>query len=89
MNSTTIDSGAPRPAGGYDDGVEPPGVPGGLLSLAFGLVSACRSGAALAMMSERDLDDLGLIPWEVRSDLDGGRAANRRLPAPDPCCIQA
>lgn len=89
MKRPATDSGTSLPADGRDDGLEPPGVRGGLLRLAVGLVSACRSGAALAMMSERDLDDLGLIPSEVRSELDIGRVANRRLPAPAPCCIQA
>jgi hypothetical protein len=28
-----------------------------------------RAKAALAMMSERDLDDLGLLPWEVRTEV--------------------
>ena len=39
-------------------------MPGAVL----GLVWACRSATALAMMSERELDDLGLLPWEVRSE---------------------
>jgi uncharacterized protein YjiS (DUF1127 family) len=45
-----------------------PALLSGALYVASSLMAACRSGAALAMMSERELDDLGLLPWEVRSE---------------------
>jgi hypothetical protein len=35
---------------------------------ASSIVAVCRNKVALAMMSERELDDLGLLPWEVRSE---------------------
>jgi uncharacterized protein YjiS (DUF1127 family) len=39
-----------------------------LLQAVLGLAAACRGKTALAMMSERDLRDVGLLPWEVRSE---------------------
>ena len=45
-----------------------PALLSGALHVASSLMAACHSGAALAMMSERELDDLGLLPWEVRSE---------------------
>jgi uncharacterized protein YjiS (DUF1127 family) len=70
MASITIDSGRHRDesADMRDDGKESPGVVAGPLRAALGLASTCRDSIALAMMSERDLDDLGLLPWEVRSE---------------------
>lgn len=44
------------------------GLPARLLRAASALAAACRSRAALAMMSERDLSDVGLLPSEVRSE---------------------
>ncbi|MCX7305391.1 MAG: hypothetical protein NTV73_13820 [Hyphomicrobiales bacterium] len=38
------------------------------LSAACVFAASLCSSAALAMMSERDLDDLGLLPTEVRSE---------------------
>lgn len=69
MSCITIDSGTRGMAGTREDGAERPGIAANLLCAALGLVSACRSAAALAMMSERDLDDLGLLPWEVGAEL--------------------
>lgn len=45
-----------------------PAMLAGALGSAFSLMAACRSAAALAMMSERELNDVGLLPWEVRSE---------------------
>lgn len=45
-----------------------PALLSGAVYVASSLMAACRSGTALAMMSERELDDLGLLPWEVRSE---------------------
>ena len=59
-----------------------------LLGAVLGLSPACRSAAALAMMSERELDDLGLLPLDIQSEIDGGaddRAAIRRFRTPVPC----
>jgi hypothetical protein len=70
MTSHTIESGTLRqkPAEGYNPVKACPGILAGSLQAAFGLASACNHSAALATMSERDLDDLGLLPWEVRSE---------------------
>jgi uncharacterized protein YjiS (DUF1127 family) len=88
MSCITIDSGPHRLTNATSDGGEQQGILAGLLRVALSLVSACRSGAALAMMSERDLDDLGLLTWEVQSEMDGGaddRAAIRRFRTPASC----
>ena len=68
MTRITINSGTHRIADIGNDGKEPPGLLASTLRAASDLASACRNGAALAMMSERELDDLGLLPWEVRSE---------------------
>lgn len=65
MRCITIDSGTSELSGTRDQDTERQSVFAGLLRVASSLVSACRSGAALAMLSERDLDDLGLLTWEV------------------------
>ena len=61
---------------------------GKLLVAAFKLASACRNRIALAMMNERDLDDLGLLPWEVRSEITEemtARLRSRRYRTPVGC----
>ena len=61
---------------------------GKLLGAAFKLASACRNRIALAMMNERDLDDLGLLPWEVRSEITEemtARLRSRRYRTPVGC----
>jgi uncharacterized protein YjiS (DUF1127 family) len=68
MSCVTIDSGTSGPAGSQNDGTGRQGVLASLFRGALCLVFVRRSAAALAMMSERDLDDLGLLPWEVRSE---------------------
>jgi len=88
MSCITIDSGTSRLTGTRNIGTERQSILPGVLRAALRLVSICRGGAALAMMSERDLDDLGLLPWEVQSEMDGGpddRAAIRRFRIPAPC----
>jgi uncharacterized protein YjiS (DUF1127 family) len=58
-----------------------PALLAGALDGASSIVAVCRNKVALAMMSERDLDDLGLLSWEVWPEIDGGaegRAAARR-----------
>ena len=88
MSRFTIDSGTNRTAGASDGGAEPPGVFTGLLGAVLSFFSACKSAASLAMMSERELDDVGLLPWEIQSEIDGGaddRAAIRRFRPPVPC----
>lgn len=40
----------------------------GRLSRGYGVLASFCSSATLAMMSDRDLDDLGLLPTEVRSE---------------------
>lgn len=40
----------------------------GMLDRSYGVLASFCSSATLAMMSERDLDDLGLLPTEVRSE---------------------
>lgn len=68
MTSITPDSGA-DPEADAD-----PGRPSlrqairSLLNVAAESWAVFRNRAALAMMSERELDDLGLLPWEVRSE---------------------
>ena len=71
MTSITIDSGTHRKriADVGDDSEERRGTVAESLRAALGLVSACRGRTALAMMSERDLSDLGLLPFEVRSEV--------------------
>lgn len=97
MNCITMDSGPDRIAdsGIPDSGIAvsghgggETGVAAGLRHAARGLVSACRSAAALATMSERELDDLGLLPSEVRSGIDRAPPAERRRGTLD-CCNQA
>lgn len=88
MSCITIDSGNRQPADTHDEGAERTGIIANLLRAVLSLVSVCRSAAALATMSERELDDLGLLPWEVQSEIDGGaddRAALRRFRTPAPC----
>ena len=68
MSCITIESGTSGPAGSQDDGTGRQGVLASLFRGALCLVFVRRSQAALAMMSERELDDLGLLPWEVRSE---------------------
>jgi uncharacterized protein YjiS (DUF1127 family) len=70
MSCITIDSGAHRMTDPRKDGEERPGIVARLLRGVLSLVAACRSGAALAMMSERDLADVGLLPWEVGSEIE-------------------
>lgn len=70
MNCITIDSGTHRITNTQSDGAERQGIFASLLRGVLSLVAACRSGAALAMMSERDLADLGLLPWEVGSEIE-------------------
>jgi uncharacterized protein YjiS (DUF1127 family) len=81
MTCITIGSGAHRKriAGEHNDG--DPDIVARSLRAAVDLVSAYRNRAALAMMSERDLEDLGLLPWEV-----GIRDLTREpdIPAPRP-----
>lgn len=70
------------------EGGGPPGILAHLLGAVIGLAPACRSATALAMMSERELDDLGLLAWEIRAEIDGGaddRAALRRFRMPVAC----
>jgi uncharacterized protein YjiS (DUF1127 family) len=68
MSCITIDSRAHRNriVDTQNDGEE--GIVARSLRAAVDLASARRNRAALAMMSERELDDLGLLPWEVRSE---------------------
>jgi hypothetical protein len=40
----------------------------GILSRGYCVLASFCSSATLAMMSERDLNDLGLLPTEVRSE---------------------
>jgi len=40
----------------------------GTLRRSYGVLASFCSSATLAMMSDRDLDDLGLLPTEVRSE---------------------
>jgi hypothetical protein len=40
----------------------------GRLSRGYGVLASFCSSATLAMMSDRELDDLGLLPTEVRSE---------------------
>jgi len=69
MTSITPISRADREAhADMGDRTRRPALLSGALYVASSLMAACRSGAALAMMSERDLNDLGLLPWEVRSE---------------------
>jgi uncharacterized protein YjiS (DUF1127 family) len=68
MSCITIDSGTSGLAGSQNDGTGRQGVLASLFRGALCLVFVRRNAAALAMMSERDLDDLGLLPWEVRSE---------------------
>ncbi len=82
MTCITIDSGIPRPAATRNDGTGRQSVFAGLLRVPLSVVWACRSGAALAMMSERDLDDLGLLPWEVRSDIEPRQSGSATKAAP-------
>ena len=72
MSCITIDSGASDLSGTRGEGAGRRGVFASLLRVALGLLRVCRSGAALAVMSARDLDDLGLLPGEVRAESDGG-----------------
>jgi len=85
MSRIPPDSGLNRPADAPDGRPEPPGKVATLLGAALGLLPARRNSTALAMMSERELDDLGLLPWEIQSEIDGGaddRAAIRRVRTP-------
>jgi uncharacterized protein YjiS (DUF1127 family) len=68
MSCITIDSGTSGPAGSQNDGTGRQGALASLFRGALCLVYVRRTQAALAMMSERELDDLGLLPWEVRSE---------------------
>jgi hypothetical protein len=78
MTCITIDSGPRREmiAEAQDDGK--PGIVERSLDAAFKIASACRNRIALAMMSERDLEDLGLLPWEVRSEITEEMTARSR-----------
>jgi hypothetical protein len=40
----------------------------GVLNRGYSVLATFCSSATLAMMSDRDLDDLGLLPTEVRSE---------------------
>ncbi|MEW9805426.1 hypothetical protein [Mesorhizobium marinum] len=70
MTSDLIGSGPRNETTAGDDEQDIPGQRGFArpFHAALDLVSACRSRVALETMSERDLDDLGLLPSEVRSD---------------------
>lgn len=87
MGCITIDSGTRRFADSDEDNTERSGIVTSLRRAFLRLVSVCRSGATLAMMSERDLDDLGLLPWDVRSGADAGAFREERgvIRHPKPC----
>jgi uncharacterized protein YjiS (DUF1127 family) len=78
MTCITIDSGSHRKmiAEAQDDSKA--GIVEKSLGAVFKLASACRNRIALAMMSERDLEDLGLLPWEVRSEITEEMTARPR-----------
>lgn len=80
MSCITIDSGNRRITDTQNNGAERQGIFASLLRGVLSLVAACRSGAALAMMSERELDDLGLLPWEVRSGTGAEEREGARQP---------
>jgi uncharacterized protein YjiS (DUF1127 family) len=69
MTSITTDSRENPPAhGDIGDQTRRTALLAGALEGVANLMAACRTKAVLATMSERDLDDLGLLPWEVRSE---------------------
>lgn len=79
MSCITIDSGAYRPSN-VDNHRTWQGMFAGLFRAVACLIAVCRSGAALARMSERELADLGLLPWEV-----GSEAVPRQSASKAPC----
>jgi uncharacterized protein YjiS (DUF1127 family) len=88
MRCITIDSGPHREtiAEAQDEGKA--SIVEKSLGAVFKLASACRNRIALAMMSERDLDDLGVLPWEVRSEITEemtARLRSRRYRTPVGC----
>jgi uncharacterized protein YjiS (DUF1127 family) len=76
MSCITIDSGPYRPSNA-DNHRTRQGIFASLFRAIACVIAVCRSGAALARMSERDLADLGLLPWEVGAEAEPRPSASK------------
>jgi len=68
MTSTQPDSGTRSESASERDSTARVGTAASSFKRSYGVLASFCSSATLAMMSDRDLDDLGLLPTEVRSE---------------------